>query len=80
MIPTVQSVADAALQLGPEDRRQLVEQLLGSLETPADLHPAWQDEIKRRLAIWRAGSATEWPVDDALACLDRHIQGRRPAA
>ena len=80
MVPSIQTVADAALQLSDDDRRRLVEQLLRSLESSTALHPEWSAEIQRRLSAWHAGITPVWSSDEALARLDQHIQSRRPAA
>lgn len=80
MVPTVQDVADAALQLTPAERRLLVEQLLDSLAPVPELHPAWHAEIARRLAAHHAGTTQDHSADEALALLGQHIERRRPAA
>lgn len=80
MTPTVQTVAEAALQLSPEDREALVERLLVSLEPADALHPAWRDEIGRRVAALQSGTVKLMTADDALSQLAAHIHSRRPAA
>jgi putative addiction module component (TIGR02574 family) len=80
MSNTVQAVAEAALKLSPEDREALVEQLIASLEPPEALHPAWRDEIARRVADMQAGRSRFIPPDEALSRLAAHIRRRRPAA
>lgn len=79
MPATVQSVAEAALKLSPEDREALVERLIASLEPADALHPAWREEITRRVAEMQAGRAHLIPADEAMARLTAHIHARRPA-
>lgn len=79
MPDTMQAVAEAALNLSPEDREALVERLIASLEQPEALHPEWHDEIARRLAEVRAGRTQFIPIDEAMARLAAHIHARRPA-
>ena len=43
-------VMDAVMALPPDARRELAEQALASLHTPAPLSPEWKEEIARRLA------------------------------
>jgi putative addiction module component (TIGR02574 family) len=80
MSDRVQAVADAALKLPPEDREQLVERLIASLDQGPALHPDWHDEIVRRLAEMQAGRTRFVPADEAMARLTAHIHARRPAA
>lgn len=77
---SVQSVADEAMKLPPEEREALVERLIASLEPAEALHPAWKDEIVRRVADMNAGLTRFIPADEAMARLTAHIHRRRPAA
>lgn len=78
MSTTIESLADAAMQLSPDDREMLVERLLASLEGPA-LHPAWEAELARRVADMNAGRIRFTPANEAMARLADHIYSRRPA-
>ena len=80
MPDSIQAVADAAMKLSPEEREQLVEHLIASLDHGNALHPDWHDEIARRMADLQAGRARLIPADDAMARLTAHIHARRPAA
>lgn len=80
MPTTVQAVAEQAMQLTPEDRELLVERLIASLEPVEPLHPAWRDEIARRVAEMDAGRVRFIPADEAMAELAAHIHSRRSAA
>jgi len=79
-MPTIESVAEAALKLAPEDREALVERLIASLEPEQPLSPEWHTEISRRVAEMQAGRSHFVPADEALARLAAHIHRRRPAA
>ena len=76
----MQTIADQAMQLTPEDREVLVERLIASLEYAQPLHPAWRDEITRRVADMDAGRVRFIPADEAMADLAAHIHSRRSAA
>ena len=80
MPDSIQVVAEAAMKLSPEEREQLVERLIASLEHGDALHPAWQGEIARRMADLQAGRVRLIPADEAMARLTAHIHARRPAA
>lgn len=80
MSTTVQDIAEQALQLSPEDREALVERLIASLEPAEPLHPAWREEISRRVTEMNAGRTRFIPADEAMAALAAHIHSRRTAA
>jgi len=62
----VDSLYQSALALPEHERAQLAERLLGSLAPigPSRLHPAWQEEIRRRLAEIDSGKETPIPWDE----------------
>lgn len=67
--PTVEQLLEQALQLPREQRLRLAEQLCDSADEvgwPTDLHPAWRDEIERRLAGLRDGTAAIVDGDEQL--------------
>jgi putative addiction module component (TIGR02574 family) len=80
MPTSVQTVAEEALKLSAEDREALVERLIASLEPSEPLHPAWREEIAKRVADMEAGRSRFVPADEAMARLTAHIHRRRPAA
>lgn len=58
--PSVAQLFEQALQLPKEQRLQLAEQLCESAEEdgwPSDMHPAWREEVARRVAGLLDGSA-----------------------
>jgi hypothetical protein len=66
-----------ALRLRPEDRAQLAEELLASLdETEQDVELAWANEIARRAAEARASSGDEEDWRTALADVQREVLKR----
>ncbi len=48
MSTQLEELQERALRLSPEERAELVEHIIASME-PA-LHPAWKAEIERRIA------------------------------
>ena len=80
MSTTVQTIAEQAMQLTPEDREVLVERLIASLESAEPVHADWRDEIARRVADMDAGRVRFVPADEAMAELAAHIHSRRSAA
>lgn len=57
MKATLKTVLEAALALSPEDRRQLVETLNGSLAEVPAAHdtPEFREELRRRFEEYKAG-------------------------
>ena len=63
MSQTTEQVLDAALALAEDDRLELVEALIASLQ-PSDRPPfdeSWREVIKRRSAELRSGKVTPVP-------------------
>lgn len=63
-----ESVADSALALPPDERAELAERLILSLDETyhADLTAAWDAEISRRVADVKDGNITLIAADQAL--------------
>ncbi len=63
MTPTTDQLYQAALALPEDERAELAGRLLDSLsaDTPSQLHPAWREELRRRLAQVDAGEVTPVP-------------------
>ena len=57
MLLTYQQVAQAAMQLSPDERVDLAEKLWVSVDTPETIAAAWDEEIARRVAQLDAGEA-----------------------
>ncbi|MEJ2218721.1 MAG: addiction module protein [Gemmatimonadota bacterium] len=62
----VQELESAALSLPRSERARLAERLLASLHEDPDVDVAWRDEVRRRLAAYRAGGVDSVPADEAL--------------
>jgi putative addiction module component (TIGR02574 family) len=70
-------VLEAALALPEEQRAEVAEKLLASLdgEVDADAESEWGIEIERRLARIEAGQAKSVSINDSLARLHRLARG-----
>lgn len=73
MSTLLEELSARAKALPPEDRAQLAEELLASLEaSPAsEVEAAWEQEIERRVAEIEAGKARLIPAQDV------HAEARR---
>ncbi|MDP2345525.1 MAG: addiction module protein [Deltaproteobacteria bacterium] len=59
-----------AMKLPESQRRELVRSLQDTLDNDADdddLHPAWHDEIARRVAALDNGTSTHRPLEEVMA-------------
>ena len=67
MIVTTEQIAAAALALPEEDRLELADRLLESLDGPPDddVDRAWADEIARRLEEVRSGKVATITWEEA---------------
>ena len=64
---SAQDMLKQALQLDPEQRFELAEELLHSLDQPDPAIDAiWIEEAERRLAAYRAGSAKGIPAENVF--------------
>ena len=75
-LPLKQLEAEA-LELPLQERAQLAQRLIASLDQdtgddPAEVERAWEDEIRRRLAELEAGTAELIPADQVFAELRSH--------
>lgn len=70
MSTTVQTLIAEALALSLEDRADLVERLLASLEPPI-LSTSWQAEVDRRIADMGGDPVRLLSADDVYAKVDR---------
>jgi putative addiction module component (TIGR02574 family) len=78
MTPSLPQVEAQALQLTAEEREQLAERLLLSLDTVAeqDWRAAWADEIALRIAKLDAGEAELIPAADVMAKMRQKLGQR----
>ncbi|MHC4519944.1 MAG: addiction module protein [Planctomycetota bacterium] len=77
MTPQSEQVLRDALELGPTDRAELVEQILASFEFPArqDIDAAWAREAEARIDAYERGEIKSAPADDVFNEIDRQDQG-----
>lgn len=71
---TLESVTAEALQLTADERAELIETLIASVEPPSALHPAWEAEIERRLADLDAGRTQAVPADEVFARIEAKLK------
>jgi len=81
----LESVLEQALRLSEEDRSELVERLLRSLEpddgeelTPEAWEAAWSAEIQRRLREVREGAVELVDGDEVLGEALQDLKSKRP--
>lgn len=64
---TYQQVAQAAMQLSPDERVDLAEKLWVSVDTLVEIAAARDDEIARRVAQLEAGEVDPVPAEQVIA-------------
>ena len=68
MTPTPETLIAQAAQLTPEERIQMVERILNSLDQPdVALDALWASEANNRLAAYRRGEIKAAGLPDVLA-------------
>ena len=68
MTPTSETLSARAAQLAPEERIQLVERILNSLDQPdAALDALWANDANDRLAAYRRGEIKAVGLPDVIA-------------
>ena len=68
MTPTSETLSARAAQLAPEERIQLVERILNSLDQPdAALDVLWANDASDRLAAYRRGEIKAVGLPDVIA-------------
>ena len=68
MTPTSETLGAQAAQLAPEERIQLVERILNSLDQPdAALDALWANDANDRLAAYRRGEIKAVGLPDVIA-------------
>jgi putative addiction module component (TIGR02574 family) len=78
MPPSLPQVEAQALQLSPQEREQLAERLLLSLDasTLSTWQAEWDEEIARRVAELDAGTAELIPADQVMAQMRQKLGQR----
>lgn len=68
MSTLVEELTQKARQLPPEERIQLAEELLATVqEVDSEVEAAWDEEIRRRLAEIENGTAKLIPAEEVFA-------------
>jgi putative addiction module component (TIGR02574 family) len=69
MTTLVEELSQRVRALGAEDRARLADELLASLEGPADAdaQAAWEKEIARRVEEIKSGNSKLIPADEVFA-------------
>lgn len=71
----LEELSRKALGLSPEDRLQLAEELLATVQdVDADVEAAWDEQIKRRLAEIDDGTAKLVPAEEVFAEVRRLLR------
>ena len=68
-------VLEAALQLAPRERAELVEALTASLDGH-DLGEDWENEIRLRVSDVDAGRVKSVPGEEAFARIEQRLRAR----
>jgi putative addiction module component (TIGR02574 family) len=73
-----EQILQNALSLNPDDRVEIAECLILSLDTerPADFEAAWAAEIKRRLESIDKGEVQLIPWDDVIRSMRERLHGK----
>lgn len=79
MTAILKEIENQALQLSPQERGELIQHLILSLEgrpegTPEEIAKAWDEEIARRVAEIDAGTAVLIPQEDVFAEVDELLR------
>ena len=78
MTPTSETLSAQAAQLAPEERIQLVERILNSLDQPdAALDALWANEASDRLAAYRRGEIKAVSLSDVIAKYQQSARYRK---
>jgi putative addiction module component (TIGR02574 family) len=82
MTDALKEVEARALQLSPQERGQLIQRLIVSLDgesrdTPEAIAKAWDDEVARRVAEIDAGTAVLIPHEQVQAEMDELFRQAR---
>ena len=77
MTPQSEQVLRDALELGPTDRAELVEQILASFEFPArkDIDAVWAREVEDRIDAYERGQIGSTSASAVFKEIDQKAQG-----
>ncbi len=74
MNASLETVEAAALQLTAEERAELIERLIDTVVPARPLHPAWEQEIARRVAELDAGLVESISAEEVFARMRAMIE------
>lgn len=75
MSPLVEELSQKARLLSPEERVQLAEELLATVqESDPEVEAAWEEEIRRRIAEIEGGTAKLVPAAEVFAEVRRLLK------
>lgn len=77
MTTRLRAIEEDAMKLPAEERAELVERLVESLDR-AELSSEWRDEVVHRSSEYDAGRVKPVPLDEALARLGERVRRTRP--
>jgi putative addiction module component (TIGR02574 family) len=79
MTPAAKKIIEAALKLDAKEREHIASALLESVAETfgAELSPAWEAEIQRRLRKTEAGKASYMSGDEVFARAEAILRGVR---
>lgn len=78
MTPTLKAVETAALALSAAERAELIERLADSVLPITPLHPAWEPEIRRRLADLDSGRTKAIAAEEVFAEMHAMVRTAKP--
>jgi len=82
MAAAIEELEAQALRLSSQERGELVQRLVASLEgepegTPEEIAKAWEEGILRRISEIDAGHARLVPAEEVFTATDALIAGRK---
>lgn len=75
MSTTLEALQAEVLRLSPKDRARLLDRLIASLDTDAEVEAAWDDVAAAREAEISAGTVQQVPLHAALSRLEARFPG-----
>ncbi len=73
-MPQPKEIVEAALQLPPEQREEVINDLWASLD--GDLGDEWEDEIQRRVKDVDDGRVKTIPAEEVFSRLEHRFRAR----
>lgn len=70
----MEELESAILALPRAERARLAERLLTSLDDEPEVEAAWADEVRQRLAEYRAGEADPISSDDVMKDAEQRLR------